>query len=141
MLTFLNVFHSIYNSFPMSCKSILWSKIINPAMLTLWSQRVNAFVYRLYRSKAISGWVDGWMDWISPCGDRYSFIEWKKNLFSYLPIYRVSILMHIQSNNYERKHSEDRGSLMPSLAAGVVPIYVRTSFPIYGQWQWDISYI
>ena len=27
---------------------------------------------------------------------------------------------------------------MPSLAAGVVPIYVRTSFPIYGQWQWDI---
>ena len=29
-------------------------------MLTLKSQRLFAFVYRLYCSKAISGWLDGW---------------------------------------------------------------------------------
>ena len=42
---FLNVFHTItiYNSFPMSCKRILWKQ--NSRILNLKSQCLNAFVY------------------------------------------------------------------------------------------------
>ena len=57
LLMFLNVFHTIYNSFPMSCKSILWSKIIKPPMLTT----LTCFcIYKLRYSKAKSGWLGGW---------------------------------------------------------------------------------
>ena len=45
---------------PFSCKSIIWYKIIEPAMFTSYFQYVGAFecMYRSYCSKAVSGWLD-----------------------------------------------------------------------------------
>ena len=65
---FLNVFHAIYNSFPISCKSILWSKITKTFKVDFSAATLPfcCCVYRLYCLKALIGWAVGRAE-ISAC--------------------------------------------------------------------------
>ena len=58
--------YSILFNFPMSCKSILCSKMIKTSMLTLYSQHLCALVYSDCTGQKLE--VDGWMfGWFHDC--------------------------------------------------------------------------